>query len=114
MVALRVLITVADTTPVVDSARSAMLAAPSAAPSEIAPQKPLPSSFQLDPSFAAVPLGQRFAKQALGLMAATAASPAAFAVRAVVDANELDQLTVSLRDLQGQNHVFADPGIGLC
>jgi subtilisin family serine protease len=73
----------------------------------------LPASFQIDPEFPAVPLGQSFAMQAMGLAAATGATPAAFAVRALVDANELDQLTAAMRDSQGQNHVFADPGIGL-
>jgi subtilisin family serine protease len=113
MVAIRVLLTLPDTDEVVDSAQSALLATPSVAPPATAMPSAPPHSFQLDPDFPAVPLGHQFAMQAVRLAAATGASPDAFVVRGIVDAGELDDLTLAMRDPQGQNHVFADPGIGL-
>lgn len=115
MTALRVLVTLPDTPPTVTSARSALLAAPSAAPPTTAlpTTAALPPSFRLDPDFPAAPLNESFALQATGLAAAASTSSTAFATRGVVDANELDSLTQAMRGPQGENHVFADPGIGL-
>jgi subtilisin family serine protease len=112
LVALRVLLTVPDTPEIVASAHSAVLATPSVAPPATALPPALPASLQLDHDFPAVPLGHSFARQAVGLAAGTGASPEAFVVRAVVDDSELGSLTDAMRDASGENHVFADPGIG--
>lgn len=113
MVALRVLITVPDASPIVESARSALLAAPSLAPAADALPAGLPASFELDPEFPAVPLRDQSARQTAGLAVGIGGSPAAFAVRAIVDASDLNELTKAMRGPGRTNNVFSDPGIGL-
>jgi hypothetical protein len=125
MVALRVLMLVEDTAPVIHAA-AAMAAAGPARPlpppptSMAAMAVGVPPQMQLDQSFAPVPVNPSSAVQALaaaGMRATMAArpqtlGPGAYVVRGTIDAADLDAVTQATLDPSGQVTVFADPGVG--
>ncbi len=126
MVALRVLMLVEDSPPVVAAAASLAAAV---TPSPQAPPAPstralnipnIPMEVQLDAAFLPAPIHLNSAVQTLsaaGMSAAPVPPPTvgtgAYVVRGIVDAADLDAVTNSTMGPGGEVRIFADPAIGM-
>ena len=111
-----VILTLPDEPAVFRSATTAMLPSPNAAPATSSLPPGLPSSFALDDAFPAVPLALQTARNVRGFAAGagvpTGRSASAFAVRAHIEVDQLNDLVGAMRGPGGENRVFSDPGIG--
>ncbi|HJS86075.1 MAG TPA: S8 family serine peptidase [Acetobacteraceae bacterium] len=125
MVAIRVLMLVEDTPPVVASAASvaAAVTAPAQPPPASTPQTisvpNVPREISLDADFIPVPVRHESAAQTLAMAGMFAAAippqtlgPNSYVVRGTVDSAHLDTVTRGTMGPGGEPRLFADPGIG--
>ncbi len=112
MVALRVLLTVPDTQPVIQSALTTLSAQPAGLTQTTVPEAP--AEFLLDHGFPAVPIHLPTARQIVTMSAQpNKIGHGSYVVRGTIDHTNLDRLSEETMTPDGKPRLFADPGIGL-
>jgi hypothetical protein len=112
MVAVRVLLTVPDVQPVVQSALTLMSPQPAGVGQAILPT--VPAEVTVDPDFPAVPIHHQAASQLLTMGAQPdQIGHGSYVVRGLIDHNDIDRLARATMTPVGEPRLFSDPGIGL-